>query len=79
MAQAPTSGSAPSGGGSKGGGKSSGAKSTGKGAKKSGKSSIESLANNVPAHHAHHGMSGTYDTKGKFGGWPDGKQAFGEK
>jgi hypothetical protein len=39
---------------------------------------IEALANVVPSHHAHHGMSGEYSTKGKFTNMPDGNSAFGD-
>jgi len=79
MAQSPNipAGGNKSSGGNRGGGKSS------KGSKTSSKSgkgnSIEHLANKVPAHHAHHAMSGIYDTKGKFGNWHNGMEAFKEK
>jgi len=73
-----------SGGGGKGGsgsshtaGGSKGSKGGGKGKSKGGDSAaIEAQANHVPSHHAHHGMNGHYQTKGRYSNMPDGSQAF---
>jgi hypothetical protein len=82
MAQAPNVPVNPTGGGSKGGGgtrggsKGSSSKSSNKGVSSKKKGDISGLANKVPAHHAHHAMSGEYQTKGKFGNWCDGNECF---
>lgn len=78
MAQAPNSSPSKGGGSSKspGKGSKSSSKKTSRGRGGKGKDPLLSLANVVPAHHAHHGMSGEYATKGKFANWTDGQEAF---
>jgi hypothetical protein len=81
MAQAPSSNSPSKGGGSASRTNSKGAPAShSKSARgKSGsnkKDPLETLANVVPSHHAHHGMAGEYSTKGKWANMPDGNSAF---
>jgi len=82
MAQAPQSnsgGASKSGGASSKGGSTSSSKqtTTKQSSSKSGKSDpIISNANHMPVLQARKGQAGEYATKGKWGAWADGQEAF---